>query len=199
MENPDEKRLILKEYNHRLNNDLQSLLAFIKIQRRFEIADDEILNFTSISIASISAIQNLMYDADGENLISTTGFFENFIKILNDQFSKTDTIFSFEIKEDFLLNPKLMFELMFLINELVNQSFAFSFEDDSQNRISFRLEKIEDECLLTYSDNGSGIKDVISESDIRGLLFDQLLKQIDATLESSDDNSTISIKFKLNT
>ncbi len=198
MENPDEKRLILREYNHRLNNDLQALLAFIKIQRRFEIDDDEIINFTCVSIASISVIQNLMYGADDENLISTAGFLDGFIKILNDYYSKFNIGFSPEIKEDFLLNPKKMFQLMFLINEMTNQSIAFSFDDDLKNNISFSLEKIEEECLLTYSDNGSGIKEEISGSDIRGVLFEQLLKQIDGTMEPSNDNSTISIKFAAN-
>ena len=198
MENPDEKRLILREYNHRLNNDLQALLAFINIQRRFEIDDDEIINFTCVSIASISSIQNLMYDSEDEHLISTYKFLEDFIKILNDQYIRFNIGFSTQIKQDFPLNPKRMFQLMFLINEMINQSIAFSFDGDSQNRISFTLEKIEDECLLTYSDNGSGIKEEISGSDIRGVLFEQLLKQIDGTMEPSNDNSTISIKFAAN-
>lgn len=198
MENSNQSRLILKNYNHRLNNDLQALLAFIKIQRRFEIDNDEILNFTCVSIASISVIQNLMYDADDEKLISTDEFLEGFIKILEDHYSKLNIGFSSEIEQDFLLNPKKMFQLMFLINQMVNQSIAFSFEGDSQNKINFNLEKNEDECLLTYSDNGSGIKEEISGSDIGGVLFEQLLKQIDGTLESSDDNSTILIKFAVN-
>ena len=62
----DEKRLILKDYNHRLNNDLQALLAFIKLKKRFEIDNDEIINFSYVSIASISAIQNMMYYADND-------------------------------------------------------------------------------------------------------------------------------------
>lgn len=197
MENPDEKRLILREYNHRLNNDLQALLAFIKIQRRFEIDDDEIINFTCISIASISSIQNLMYNAEDANLISTYEFLEDFIKILNDQYVRSGIGFSTQVKQDFLLNPKRMFQLMFILNEMINQSIAFSFEGDSQNMISFNLERVEEECLLTYSDNGLGIKEEISGSSIRGVLFEQLLKQIDGTLESSQDNSTILIRFPI--
>ena len=33
--NPDEKRLLLKNFNHRLNNDLQEVLALIKLKKRF--------------------------------------------------------------------------------------------------------------------------------------------------------------------
>ena len=58
--NPDEKRLLLKDYNHRLNNDLQAVLAFIKLKKRFGIDDDEIVTFSCVSIASLSAIQNLI-------------------------------------------------------------------------------------------------------------------------------------------
>ena len=98
----DEKRLILKDYNHRLNNDLQALLAFIKLKKRFEIDNDEIINFSYVSIASISAIQNMMYYADNEdNLISVNGFFEDFIKILNDYYFKSNIQFSNEIENDF--------------------------------------------------------------------------------------------------
>lgn len=197
--NPDEKRLILKDFNHRINNDLQALLAFIKLKRRFEIDEGEIINFSCVSIASISAIQNLMYSSNHEeNYISAHGFFEEFIKILNDHYSKFNIGFSNEMESDFQMNPKKMFHIMLLINEMINISIDFSFDMTSDNKISFNLEKHGDECLLTYSDTGSGIKEKVSESDLRTVLFEQMIKQIDGTLESSDDNSTISIKFSYN-
>ena len=84
---------------------------------------------------------------------------------------------------------------MFLLNEMINFSIDFSLNDNLEKKISFNLEKTGEECLLTYSDNGSGIKDTISESNSRNLLFEQLIKQIDGTLESSDENSIVSIKF----
>ena len=194
--NPDEKRSLLKEYNHRINNDLQALLAFIKLQRRFGIDNEEIINSSCVSIASISAIQNMMYDTDDdENYISTRGFFEDFIKILNEYYSQFNIKFSNEIKTDFNIHPKKMFHLMFLINEMINLSVNFSFEEGAQSEISLNLEKTGKKCLLTYSDNGSGIKETISESSRRTVLFEQLIKQIDGTLESSDSNSIISIEF----
>ena len=196
--NLDEKRLLLKDYNHRLNNDLQALLAFIKLQKRFGIDNDEILNFTFISISSISIIQNLMYYADNEeNLISIVEFFEEFIKTLNDYYSKSGIGFSHEIEKDFYINPKKMFHVMCLINEMINLSIAFSVKNNSKNEISLNLEKVEDDCLLTYSDNVSDIKEMNDESNLRTTLFELLLKQIDGNLESSD-NSVISIKFNYN-
>ncbi|MBO7731394.1 MAG: sensor histidine kinase [Methanobrevibacter sp.] len=194
--NPDEKRLLLKDYNHRLNNDLQAVLAFIKLKKRFGIDDDEIVTFSCVSIASISAIQNLMYNTDNsENLIGVNEFFEEFIKILNDYYSKFNLRFFNEIKTDFYIDPKEIFHLMLLINEMVNLSLDFSFKDDSEHSISLNLEKSGEECLLTYSDNGSGIKETISESNLRTALFEQSVKQIDGVLEPSDANSTILIKF----
>lgn len=194
--NPDEKRLLLKDYNHRLNNDLQAVLAFIKLKKRFGIDDDEIVTFSCVSIASISAIQNLMYNTDNsENLIGANEFFEEFIKILNDYYSKFNLRFFNEIKTDFYIDPKEIFHLMLLINEMVNLSLDFSFKDDSEHSISLNLEKSGEECLLTYSDNGSGIKETISESNLRTALFEQSVKQIDGVLEPSDANSTILIKF----
>ncbi len=194
--NPDEKRVLLKEYNHRLNNDLQALLAFIKLQKRFGIDDDEIINFSCVSIASLSAIQNLMYYADNsENLISANEFLEEFIKILNDYYPKFNLGFFNEMKADFYINPKKTFYLMLLLNEMINLSVNFSFKEDSEPRISFNLEKTGEECLLTYSDNGSGIKEIISESSLRTTLFEQLVKQIDGSSQPSDTNSTILIKF----
>ena len=57
------------------------------------------------------------------------------------------------------------------------------------------VEKIGEECLLTYSDDGSGIKETISESNMRTALFEQLVKQIDGVSQPSDANSIILIKF----
>ena len=84
---------------------------------------------------------------------------------------------------------------MLLVNEMVSLSLDFSFNEDLEKKISFNLEKIGEEGLLTYSDNGSGIKEIISGSDIRAVLFEQLIKQVDGTLESSDSDSVISVKF----
>ncbi len=194
--NPVEKRLLLKDYNHRINNDLQALLAFIKLQKRFEIDDEEIINFSCVSIASISSIQNLMYYTDNsENFISAAEFFEDFIKILDDYYSKFNLKFSNRIEKDFYMHPKKIFHLMFLINEMVSLSINFSLDGDMENNISFNLEKIGEECLLVYSDSGSGIRQTICESNSRTFLVEQLIKQIGGTLQSSDGNSIISIKF----
>ena len=182
------------DYNHRLNNDLQAVLSFIKLKKRFGIDDGEIVTFSCVSIASISAIQNLMYNADNsENLISANEFFIEFIKILNDYYSNLR--FFNEIKNDFYMASKKIFHLMLLINEMVNLSINISFKDESKHCISFNLEKSGEECLLTYSDDGSGIKEIISESNLKTALFEQLVKQIDGVPELSDDNSTILIKF----
>lgn len=190
---PDEKRLLLKDYNHRINNDLQALLAFIKLQKRFGIDDGEIVNFTCVSIASISSIQNLMYYSHSdENLISVSGFFEDFVKILDDHYSKYNVRFSNKNENDFQMMPKKIFHLMFLASEIVNLSIA-SFKDDLDHEISFHIEKIGDECLFTYLD-GSDIKLTMSQSDSRNILIEQLIKQIGGTLQS-DDDSIISIKF----
>lgn len=193
--NPDEKRLLLKNFNHRLNNDLQEVLALIKLKKRFNIDKDEIINFSCVSIASMSSIQNLMYNTNHESdYISTAEFFDDFVKILNDYYSKSNIEFSNEI-EDFYASPKKVFQLMLLVNEMVSLSLDFSFNDDLEKKISFNLEKIGEEGLLTYSDNGSGIKEIISGSDIRAVLFEQLIKQVDGTFESSDSDSVISVKF----
>lgn len=193
--NPDEKRLLLKNFNHRLNNDLQEVLALIKLKKRFNIDKDEIINFSCVSIASMSSIQNLMYNTNHESdYISTSEFFDDFVKILNDYYSKSNIEFSSEI-EDFYASPKKVFQLMLLVNEMLSLSLDFSFNDELEKKISFNLEKIGEKCLLTYSDNGSGIKETISESSRRTVLFEQLIKQIDGSLESSDSNSIISIEF----
>lgn len=197
--NPDEKRLVLKDFNHRINNDIQALLAFIKLQKRFGIDNDEIINSSCVSIASISSIQNMMYYTDNnENLISINEFFEDFIKILNEYYSQFSIQFSNEIEKDFYMHPKRIFHLMFLINEMINLTINFSFKGNPDKKISFNIEKNGDECLLTYSDNGSGIKETISESNLRTALFEQLIKQIDGTLESVGEDSVISIKFDYN-
>lgn len=193
--NMDEKKLLLKGYNHRLNNDLQALLAFIKLQKRFGVDKDEIINSSCVTIASISSIQNMIYKTeDSENKISIGESFEEFTKIINEYYSTSNIKFSYELKTDFLSNPKKVYHIIFLINEMINLSMDFSFNDESERKISWNIHKEGEECVLQYSDNGSGIKETISGSDYRAMLFGQLVKQIDGNLESSDD-SNISIRF----
>ncbi len=194
--NHEEKKLLLKDYNHRINNDLQALLAFIKLQRRFGIDKDEIINSSCVTVASISAIQNIMYNTEHEeNFISINEFCEEFMRILNEYYSEFNIGFSYEIENDFYIRSKKVFHFMFLINEMINLSLDFSFKENDEKKINFNLEKNGEECSLIYSDNGSGFKESLKESDFRNLLFDQLVKQIDGNIESSDNNSIVSINF----
>lgn len=81
------------------------------------------------------------------------------------------------------------------LEDLGNLSINFSFENDLENKISFNLEKTYDECLFNYFDNGFGIKEVISESSSRTIFVNQLIKQIEGTVQSHE--TFISIRFKL--
>lgn len=192
----DEKKALLKEFNHRINNDLQALLAFIKLKKRFGIDNGNIINFSSVSISSISAIQNLMYNSDDENnFINVAEFFEELAKILNDYYAGEGIVFSNETGSEFIMNPKKVFHVMFLINEMVNLSIDLSLNGASEKKISFSIGRNGDECLLKYSDSGSGIADMVSESDMKIVLFEQMVKQVNGNLESSDSNSVVLIKF----
>ena len=178
----DEKRSLLREYTHRINNDLQALLAFIKLKRRFGVDSEEIINFSCVSISSVSAIQNMMYDSDDdENRISARGFFKSLKKILDDHYARSNVRFVNETSEDFIINPKKMFHIMFLVNEMV----AMSVGDASE--INFGLERDGDEVILNYSSDTS--MDGCGEN----IFFEQMIKQIDAIPEYG--NSTVSIRF----
>ena len=190
---PDEKRQVLRDFNHRINNDLNALLAFIKLQRRFEMDEGQIITSSCVVIASISTIQNMMYGSDdAENRISVAESFNEFKKILNDYY---DVQFTAQVEGDFSMNPKKMFHLLFLINEMVSLSNDISFNGAGDDRIDFRIEQNGGECILIYSDNGKSIGDAISKPDKRTILFEQLKKQIDATLDVND--SDVCVKFDL--
>ena len=192
---PDEKRSVLKDFNHRINNDLQVLLAFIKLQKRLGVDNDEIINSSCVCIASVSLIQNMMFESDdNEHLINTGESFEKFTHILDEYYTQFNIRFTNEIKTDLKMKAKKVFHIMFLLNEMINLSIKYSFKEEAEKVITFNLEKSNDECLLTYTDNGSGIKETISESDMKTMLFEQLVKQIDGNVESGND-SKICIKF----
>lgn len=195
--NSNEKKILLKEFNHELNNNLQFLLAFIKLQKRFGIDNNEIINSTCVSIASISLIQNKKYNLDNEDgLILIKDFFKDYLGILNEYYSKFNIDFSIEIEEDFYLKTKKLFHLISLINELINLSIDYTFNNSIENKISINIKRNLDDGLLVYSDSGLGIKKFLSSSNLRNSLIEQLIKQIDGSLEFSDDDSLFTIKFK---
>lgn len=190
----DEKRAILKKFNQDLNNNLQFILAYTKLQNRFGVDKDEIINTSCVFIASIAAIQNKKFEARHEkNLIPAEGFLKDYIGILNEYYSSID--FSINVKEEFYIKQKQLFHIIALINELINLSINSTFKEDSNRKISFSLEKNQEECTLKYSDYGFGIRDIISKPNMRSVLFEQLVKQIEGKLNYSNDNAEITINF----
>ena len=158
-----EKETLLKELNHRVKNNMQTIVSLIRLQ--IDEMDNEesknILSTTSNRINAMSHVHELLYYQNDISIINVTDYFRLLIDEIQDSYST-------EIKIHLVVTSELKAEQAvycgLILNELITNAFKYAFVINSGN-IYIRLEKNKINYLLSVSDDGIGYdKKVISNS-----------------------------------
>ncbi len=153
----DEKILLLKELNHRVKNNMQTIVSLIRLQS--ETIEDEKLQelFLSIQnrINAMSHLHELLYKKDDISHVNAYEYFTLLIEDIRDSYDRDVTI-NFDIKTDLKMEQAIYCGL--ILNELISNSFKHAFVD-TKGTITIKLSKEEKLYKLNVCDNGIGYKE----------------------------------------
>lgn len=190
----DEKKLLLQELNHRVKNNMQTIMSLIRLQTD-EIEDEKIHGmFLTIQnrINAMSHLHDLLYMEKNILNIDAEDYFSTLIDELRHSYDNTDINISLDIQTQLPIEDAIYCGL--IVNELLTNSFKYAFED-GMGDIKIKLIYENGIYELFISDNGKGYSEENINSNSLGLLLVDTLavKQLkgDVTTNSTSGVTTL--------
>lgn len=196
--NTEEKNVLVQEVHHRVKNNLQIIMSFINLEKRFHKGNyEKILDVTERRIGALALIHERTYKDENMDYMNVPVFLEDLDKQLYARSRKRGYKFVTSIDEDLTFSINTVTPLSLIINELTANTFKYAFDDeDKSSKIIFKsLELFEKDgkkfCKFKYKDNGSGLPEGFDLTEYKGLgwqIITSLARQMDAEYEIIDDN-----------
>ena len=173
----DDKALLLKELNHRVKNNMQTIVSMIRLQN--DKVDDEKLNnvFTTIQnrINAMSHLHELLYQQDNITKVDASEYFELVIEELKGSFFDKNVLINYDIKTNLVLDQAIYCGI--ILNELVTNSFKYAFPN-GEGEINIQFFKKDSKYFLIIEDNGVAYDvNKSSNSSLGLMLVNRLVKR----------------------
>lgn len=193
----DEKSLLLRELNHRVKNNMQTIVSLIRLQSD-EIDDAKTQNiFLTVQnrINAMSHLHQLLYqEQDNVSYINAHDYFNTLANELKESYDSNAHIF-FTIKTNIRMEQAIYCGL--ILNELITNSIKYAFDGDT-GKIGVTLRKDENFYKLSVTDNGKGYDKKAPKNSLGLTLVDTLVKgQLKGNIEiDSTKGVTVDITWR---
>jgi two-component sensor histidine kinase len=183
----EQKRLLLKEVNHRVKNNLSVVASLLHLQTSLvkDPRDAELFVEAEARVKVMAKIHELLYRSVTLDMVPAGEFFTAIAHQLIRSYARRDIVLQVECG-DLALGLDTVIPCGLIINELVTNALKYAFPEGKSGMISIRLASETSECLvLTMRDNGIGLPAGldIEQADSLGLtLVTSLSTQLGGTL-----------------
>ncbi len=171
----DEKGLLLKELNHRVKNNMQTIVSLIRLQA--DEIEDERLHDTFLTvqnrIGAMGHLHELLYQQESLSHINAYEYFDILIEEVKESYDSEIEI-RYDIQTDLKMEQAIYCGL--LLNELITNSFKYAFPG-GVGRIDICLKREGKAYKLTVSDNGVGYDKAPSTSSLGLVLVNTLARE----------------------
>ncbi|MBB3543824.1 histidine kinase dimerization/phosphoacceptor domain -containing protein [Rhizobium sp. BK399] len=177
--------MLMREIHHRVKNNLQTVIALIRMQG-FE---PEAVSKVNERISAMSAVHEQMYGFDQFAGVAARDFVPGFVgKLVNMHALNIETTFDVD---DFVVAADKATPLALLLNELVANSMKYAFRGRQTGRIHVGLKVLDNEvCQLVVSDNGIGYGGQTKKPGMGTRLIAAFVKQLKGSFEYTRSNGT---------
>jgi two-component sensor histidine kinase len=194
-----EKEWLLKEVNHRVKNNLQTIISLLESQAVYLEKDAlQAIEISQHRIYAMSLIHQKLYQYEESQSIDMNSYLEEFIGYLKDSFDTTEIGFIIDV-EHVQLNLQQAVPVALIVNEAVTNSIKYAFQDERDPKIYISMKEANDLVQLNITDNGRGF--VLKKEDEGKSLGMQLIKgltrELKGTVEIDTNNGTqLKITFR---
>lgn len=183
MKSSYKKDLLYKEVHHRVKNNLNIISSMLSMQAQKESKEvQEIIKISKTRIEAIAIVHSMLYVSKSVEKVHLKSFLEQ-LSVNLKTISDTSVQISIDTKEiELPLNTIIPIGL--IANELLVNSFKYAFNNTAYPKITITIEALYDNYMLTYHDNGVGLKPA-SEKNIGLKIVDLNVRQLKGTIETS--------------
>jgi PAS domain S-box-containing protein len=194
-----EKEVLLRELNHRVNNNLQLISSLFSLQSRYskDPSVEAILTESKNRIRSIALVHEKLYLTKGYSQINFGEYITELAQNLFKSFVRSSDRIRLQVDVgDISLDIERAITCGLIINELVSNSLKYAFPGEASGVISISLKKIDDAKIeLVIKDSGIGIPDTVDIHATKSLgmqLIHSLAeKQLEATIAMERVGGTV--------
>lgn len=194
----DENKLLLKELNHRVNNNLALILSLVKFQY-YEVDEPKYKEkFQSLEnrIKTIAAAhEQLLYNK--ENLDGDNYDVQEYLsKIANALIDISTRKIELNLKaRDINLNIDTMLPVGILINELISNSLKHAISEPLLS-IYIHITLDQSKVQIIYKDSGTKFKEATSKKSLGVNIINSMVKQLKGTIQREKSEYQISLQLK---
>jgi two-component sensor histidine kinase len=194
----DEKNTLLQEINHRVKNNLQTIIALMQLRSR-ELRDPaslELIAQLQEQIRTITVIYDELFLSGRLSKVLMQPYLEILTTHLLKAFSRIHNVTLHVNANNIVLDAHWAMPCGLMVNELVTNSLKYAFPPGCNREPMIRIElsKEKNSYTLMVSDNGVGISEAIdwNHPSTVGLHLINLWikKQMNGTLDVSTVNGT---------
>lgn len=194
--------LLLKELQHRVKNNMQTILGLYettlsRVPKSFP--KEELLNFKN-ALTSMLLIQKKLFISDNKTLIALSDFIESFteeyaVVKANDK----NVVFNLKLTET-MVPSEFGSKLALMLNELISNSYEHAFGEVVNPEISITTSFNGHQLLLEYADNGApfNMEDELQQSGKMGLkILQSLVGEVKGTMKHNTEQKEYQFSFEM--
>jgi len=160
----EQRKLLLKDLNHRIQNNMQTISSFLILQRD-EVEDNrtkEILTSLEHRILATSELYLLLEIKDEMSLVDMNRYLSSIVKNIETSF-KREAI-KIELLSEVSMHSEDVIYCGLIVNEALTNAFKHAFNHSQKGEIKIELYDTATKYYLSIQDNGSGFDEKSKDS-----------------------------------
>ena len=201
----EDQKVLLKEVNHRVKNNLAAILGFLYMKEA-KTKNKDFLTFINeliIRINGLSIVHSLLSESNWRPL-NLNKLCDNIINASLVGFPCSNMVDIYVSPSSIQISSNQAHSLTLVMNELITNSMKYGQNSNNKINLNVDIKKDKEDIIITYRDNGPGYPQRLIDGDFSntGVGFD-LIKGIvthslNGELQIYNDNGAVTIiKFKL--
>jgi PAS domain S-box-containing protein len=189
-----EKKTLLKEIHHRVNNNLQIIISLLNLESRNVVDDRDLELFVESQnrVRTMSMIHEKLYNSENLSSINFSGYLKTLLSTLIYDYSDLANIdLEMDIDEKIEFNIETSVPCGLIINEIVSNSLKHAFPSGKGGKITVKMHQEMEEYVLIVGDDGIGFREKPESSTLGLTLINSLVDQLDGKIEFLEGEGTI--------
>ncbi|MBU0927993.1 MAG: response regulator [Spirochaetes bacterium] len=192
-----ESQTRIREAHHRVRNNLSSIKAIMSMQLDTARSGETVsaLQDAVGRLEGMSALYEMLALDDRGSDIAVKPYIEGLVDTIVPLFPFAPGISVDKNVDDFDLDPKRLFALGIIVNELLTNVMKYAFAGKDEGSVRIDVDAYDETVIMTLRDDGIGLPASFDPKLSGGLglsLISMLLEQFGGTLSMRSDNGTTS-------